>query len=325
MKRKEIPFLAAGLAGTVLLNVLGAVPYGNNRVYMVQAAEQGAEQVSGEEIAASEPVQRSAPKPQMSYEEYPCIDGSLACVPLCEALAMEMTGCTIAKAEETMADFTNTNPCYLLLAEGGTDILLAYEPAESTKEELESYEPLDMQPVGKDALVFIVNEGNPVESLTQQQAYDIYTGKITNWSQVGGEDAQIKAFQRPETSGSQTMMRKLLIGDAQMAEAETEMIAVGMSDIIEALEQYDNSANALGYSVYYYASEMFRQPGLKFLQIDGVSPSNETIKSGEYPLINEFYCVTNQQSSPKALEIKEWLLSEEGQDFVEGCGYVPAI
>lgn len=58
------------------------------------------------------------PKPQMSYEEYPRIDGSLACVPLCEALAVEMTGCTDAQAEETMADFTNTNPCYLQLAQG---------------------------------------------------------------------------------------------------------------------------------------------------------------------------------------------------------------
>lgn len=269
--------------------------------------------------------QENVSKPQMSYEEYPRIDGSLACVPLCEALAEEITGCTEAQAEETMTDFTNTNPCYLLLAEGGTDILLAYEPAESTKEELENYEPLDMKPVGKDALVFIVNEGNPVESLTQQQAYDIYTGKITNWSEVGGNDIEIKAFQRPETSGSQTMMRKLLLGDAKMAEAETEMIAIGMDDIINALKKYDNSANALGYSVYYYASEMFKQPGMKFLKIDGVEPSNETIKNGEYPLINEFYCVTNEQSSDNAKEIKKWLLSEEGQDFVEGCGYVPVM
>lgn len=265
------------------------------------------------------------PKPQMSYEEYPRIDGSLACVPLCEALAVEMTGCTDAQAEETMADFTNTNPCYLQLAQGKTDILLAYEPADSTKKELKNYDPLDMDPVGKDALVFIVNEDNPVENLTQQQAYDIYTGKITNWSEVGGEDIEIKAFQRPETSGSQTMMRKLLIGDAQMAEAEKEMIASGMDDIIEALKKYDNSANALGYSVYYYASEMFRQPGLKFLQIDGTEPNNETIKSGDYPLINEFYCVINEQSSERAKEIKTWLLSEEGQDFVEGCGYVPVM
>lgn len=302
MKRKTVIFFAIILAGLAGIKE----PAMEKTVW---AAESGTE----------------VRKPQMSYEEYPRIDGSLACVPLCEALAVEITGCTQAQAEETMADFTNTNPCYLQLAEGETDILLAYEPAESTKEELKDYEPLDMEPVGKDALVFLVNEDNPVESLTQQQAYDIYTGKITNWSEVGGDDIEIKAFQRPETSGSQTMMRKLLIGDAEMAEAKTEMIAVGMDDIIEALEEYDNSANALGYSVYYYASEMFQQPGLKFLKIDGVGPSNETIKSGDYPLVNSFYCVTNGQSSEKAAEIKEWLLSEDGQAFVEECGYVPVM
>lgn len=318
MKRKAVVFLAMILTGAGLFGMKEA---GMER--LVWAAEKETEET--ENSAQSGEVQNSVPKPQMSYEEYPRIDGSLACVPLCEALAVEMTGCTQAQAEETMADFTNTNPCYLRLAEGGTDILLAYEPAESTKNELDSYESLDVRPVGKDALVFIVNEDNPVESLTQQQAYDIYTGKITSWSEVGGSDMEIKAFQRPETSGSQTMMRKLLIGDAEMAEAETEMIAAGMDDIINALKEYDNSANALGYSVYYYASEMFKQPGLKFLQIDGVEPSNETIKSGEYPLINEFYCVTNEQSSDRAKEIREWLLSEDGQEFVEGCGYVPVM
>lgn len=262
-------------------------------------------------------------KPHMTMDEYPRIDGSLACVPLCEALAVEMTGCSGAQAEETMADFTNTNPCYLELANGNRDILLAYEPADSTKEELEEYEPLDMQPVGRDALVFVVNEDNPVDSLTKEQIRDIYTGRITNWSEVGGADMEIMAFQRPETSGSQTLLRKLLIGNAPMAEADKETIAIGMDDIIEALKRYDNSANALGYSVYYYASVMFRQPGLKFLSINGTAPSNVTISSGEYPLVNDFYCVTNEQSSDRALEIRDWLISEDGQNFVEECGYVP--
>ncbi len=318
MRRRMGVFMAAVLAGATAL--------GGNALARAESLEAvGQEETeSGELGAAEEGAPVFVEEPKMTYEEYPRIDGSLACVPLCEALVARLTGCTAAQAEETMADFTNTNPCYIQLAEGNRDILLAYEPAESTKEELESYGPLDMQPVGRDALVFIVNKDNPVESLTSQELYDIYTGKITNWREVGGEDQEIKAFQRPETSGSQTMMRKLLIGDAEMAEADEETIAVGMADIINALKEYDNSANALGYSVYYYASAMFSQPGLKFLRVDDVEPSNETIKSGEYPLVNSFYCVTNEQSSEKAGEIKDWLLSEEGQKFVEECGYVPA-
>ena len=180
-----------------------------------------------------------------------------------------------------------------------------------------------MEPVGKDALVFLVNKDNPVESVTKEQIREIYTGKITNWKTVGGADEEIAAFRRPETSGSQTLMRKLLIGDTEMLEGQMEQID-SMEGIINRLMDYDNSANALGYSVFYYASSMYDQPDLKFLAIDGVAPSNETIRSGEYPLVNDFYCVTNGQSSDQAWMIQEWLLSEEGQAFVEECGYVPA-
>ncbi len=261
--------------------------------------------------------------PAIPYEEYPRIDGSLACVPLMEALAVKITGCSQIEAEETLSDFSNTNPCYLHLAKGERDILLAYEPADETKQEIAHYAPLTMEPVGRDGLVFIVNKDNPVESLTTQQIYDIYTGRITNWKEVGGNDQPIKAFSRPETSGSQTLMRKLLLKDAEMIEGVTERIE-SMEGIINRLLDYDNSANAIGYSVYYYASAMYDQPALKFLAVDGVEPSTDSIRTKEYPLLNDFYVVTNEQSCEEALKIRDWLLSVEGQDFVEENGYVPA-
>ena len=262
--------------------------------------------------------------PRVSMEEYPAIDGSLACVPLMEALAKRVTGCSDSQAEALAGKwFTNTNPCYIHLAEGERDLLLAYEPADSTKEELLAYDPLEMEPVGKDALVFIVNRDNPVDELSLEQARDIFTGKITNWSQLGGMDQPIMVFTRPETSGSQTLMRKLLIGDLEMVDYQTEEIP-GMEGMLQAIRDYDNSANAIGYSVYFYASSMYDLPDLKFLKVDGAEPSNETIRSGEYSLVNEFYCVTSGQSSGTAVRIRDWLLSVEGQKFVEDCGYVPA-
>ena len=260
--------------------------------------------------------------PQMDYSQFPRIDGSLACVPLIEALAVRCTGCSEEEAEDTLSDFVNTNPSYLELAKGNRDIILAYEPAETTKEQLKEFPELTMEAVGRDALVFIVNKDNPVESLTTQQLKGIYTGKITNWSEVGGEDQEIMVFSRPETSGSQTMMRCLLLGDADMAEAVTEEIP-SMEGIISALKDYDNSANAIGYSVYYYASMMFSQPDLKFLAVAGTEPSNETIRSDAYPLVNDFYCVTNEQSCENARRIASWLQTDAGQEFVEECGYVP--
>ncbi len=267
-----------------------------------------------------------AKKPSMSLEDYPRIDGSLACVPLCEKLAIEITGCNQNEAEQTMANFTNTNPSYLELAQGNNDIILAYEPANETAEELKKYSykntlPLELKPIGKDALVFIVNADNPVDSLTKEQICDIYSGKIKNWKEVGGNDEEIKAFQRPETSGSQTLMRKLLMGEDGMIDPIIEEVD-SMDGIIQKIKSYDNSANAIGFSVFYYASEMFHQPNLKFIKVDGVMPSNDTIQSEKYTLVNEFYSITTKKSSDEAKQIQNWLLSDEGQAFVETCGYV---
>ena len=260
-------------------------------------------------------------EPLMSLAEYPVVDGSTACIPLCENLALRLTGCSQAEAEETLDSYSNTNPSYLHLAGGSCDIIFSYEPAQETVEELKAYDPLNSVPIGKDALVFITNVSNPVESLTVDQIRDIFAGEITNWSEVGGADMEIRAFQRPETSGSQTLMRKLVMGDTVMEESDVELVPT-MEGMIEALKEYDNSVNSIGFSVYYYASQMYEQPDLKFLQIDGVEPSNDSIRSGKYPLINEFYCVTNEQSSDSAKKIQEWMVTEEGQQFVEECGYV---
>ena len=261
--------------------------------------------------------------PHMDYEEFPRIDGSLACVPMIEALAQKVTGCTEEEAERTLDQFTNTNPCYLELAEGNRDILLVYEAAEETKEKLKEYEPLDIRELGKDALVFLVNEDNPVQSLTIQQIYDIYTGKITNWSEVGGNDMEIEAFLRPESSGSQTLMRKLILGDAELIEGQFEEVP-SMEGIINRLKDFENDSNALGFSVYYYASSMHQVPGVRLIRVEDTEPSNETISRGEYPLVNPFFVVTNGQSSDQALAIRDWLLTDDGQDFVEECGYVKA-
>ena len=261
----------------------------------------------------------------MSLDEFPVMDGSLACVPMMEELLMRFTGCSEMQADERVNEyFTNTNPCYLNLAAGERDICIAYEPAQETTDELEEYDPLDMTPIGKDALVFIVNENNPVDDLTREQLTDIFTGKIRNWKEVGGDDVPIEAFIRPETSGSQTLLRKLLVGDADMTDGTYYYMKQSMEGMVEAIKgDYDNTEMAIGYSVYYYVDAMMGTGGLKFLKVDGVEPSNEAIAAGDYPLVNDFYAVTRKDSPQTALEIRDWLLSEEGQAFVQECGYVP--
>ena len=119
--------------------------------------------------------------------------------------------------------------------------------------------------------MFIVNEDNPVQSLSRQQLKDIYAGTITNWKDVGGKDQEIIAFQRRADSGSQTLFQKLLIQGGPLMEAPTELAPTAMGELVDSIAEYNNSANAIGFSVYYYIDQMYSKPGLRLLAVDSVT------------------------------------------------------
>ncbi|MBR4434572.1 MAG: substrate-binding domain-containing protein [Clostridia bacterium] len=262
-------------------------------------------------------------RPQCSLAEYPRFDGSTANIPLAMGLIRFVTGCTEQEAEER-SKVSTTDYAYQKLNDREADMLLVYEASKPTKETYDPENRFDMRPIGLDALVFIVNKDNPVNSLTEEQIKGIYSGKITNWKEVGGNDQQIVAFQRPELSGSQTLMLDLVMKDTEMASAEMVTISESMADVIRDIAAYDSSANAIGYSVYYYAKNMFAQPNLKFITVEGVEPTYESINAGEYPYINPFYAIIPKHD-PNAMAVKivDWLQSVEGQMLVAHCGYVP--
>ena len=262
-------------------------------------------------------------RPQCSYDEYPRFDGSTANIPLAMSLVQLVTGCTEDEAE-AKSNVSTTDYAYEALDKGEADMLLVYEASKPTKEQYDPENRFDMRPIGLDALVFIVNKDNPVNSLTEEQVKGIYTGEITNWKEVGGLDQEIKAFQRPVLSGSQTLMLDLVMKGTEMAPAEEVIVSQTMSDVIMDIAAYDSSANAIGYSVFYYASYMYAQPNLKFITINGVEPTYETINAGEYPYINPFYAILPKQNvNEMAKKIVDWLETAEGQMLIASCGYVP--
>lgn len=280
--------------------------------------------------AASSPASSALPaEPILSMEEFPRTDGSTACIPLIAQIMADTTGMDL----ETAQGCVNTNKTSWawrnlgLYSDGddGTRLILAYEPSESVKEELAADgRPLEQKAVGRDALVFIVNEDNPVQSLTQQQLKDIYAGRITNWKEVGGADLEIVPFQRGENSGSQTLFQKLLIQGGDLMDAPTELAPTEMGGLVDSIASYNNSANAIGFSVYYYIDQMYSQPGLRLLAVDGVAPSNDTIADQSYPLCNDFYAAIRQDSAADSPERKvyAWLSTEAGYQCIEKAGYV---
>lgn len=263
--------------------------------------------------------------PKIGREEFPVIDGSTATIPISQAIYRLATGASKQEAESHISHGKTTQSYLNLIWGNGASLVIAYEPGDAVKERLkEEGDNIIMKPIGRDALVFMANESNPVKSLTQKQVVDIYSGKLTDWKALGGRNQEIKAFQRPKNSGSQNLMEKLVMGGKAMADAPQDFVVSEMGELIEQVSAYDNTGDALGYSVYFYAKNMYQKPELKFMGINGVMPASETIRDGSYPFVNDFYAAI-RKDEPKdsaAYQLFEWLTSDDGQALINALGYV---
>lgn len=252
------------------------------------------------------------------YDEEVKIDASLATQPLTDAYIEGLDNFNIK------ADYSNTDPAYTKLINKEVDLIVVTEPS---KEELERAKEggveLEVIPVVNEGFVFYTNVNNSVESLTLEQIQKIYTGEITNWKELGGEDIPIIAYQRPVNSGSQTGILSLVMKGKKMKEPTTTEYIESMAGIIDVVSNYENGKDAIGYSYYYYATAMYGNPKMKFFSVDGVFPNHDTIKDSSYPLITAYYIVTlkgNDNETVKAL--KETMLSSRGQKIARNAGYV---
>lgn len=277
--------------------------------------------------SSSVPDSTPVVEPFLDVADYPLVDGSTACIPLMAQMMADTTGMDLETAQSCITVSTTAYAWERMGVwnEEVCKLLVVYEAPDYVKEELTaSSVVLEQKPIGRDALVFIVNEDNPVQGLTRQQLLDIYAGKITNWKDVGGEDREIIAFQRGEDSGSQTLFKKLLIQDNPLMPAPTELAPAAMGDLIDSVATYNNSANAIGFSVYYYVDQMYSQPGLRLLAVDGVTPSNETLADESYPLCNEFYAVVRASAAADSPErqLYDWLSTDAGVACIQASGYV---
>lgn len=246
------------------------------------------------------------------------VDASLATQPLMDAYVDGLKEYNLKK------DYTNTDPAYTKLINGETDLIIVTEPSsdELNRAKTAGVE-LEVTPVVNEGFVFYTNVKNPVNGLSLKEIQDIYMDKITNWNQVGGDDAKIIAYQRPENSGSQTGMLSLVMKDKKIKEPKREEYIESMAGIIDAVANYDNSKDSLGYSYYYYATTMYGNENIKFLAVDGVSPNHDTIKDESYPLITAYYIVTLKDTKNTAVsKVKKAMLESKGQEIARNAGYI---
>ncbi len=268
----------------------------------------------------------SASPPAYDWVKYlPRMDGSTSTIPLEAGIRAALLGISQEEAEKQVTH-NSTYGSYENLLNGDCDLIFTVQMSdEQVQNALDRGIELEQVPIAAEGFVFVVNANNPVNSLTQQQLRDIYAGKITNWKQVGGNDAPIAAYQRNETSGSQNYI-KIFMGDTPLMEPITDFVPSTMGALMDAVAYYDNAENAIGYSVYAYAADMYGNGDeIKFIHVDGVEPTKETMANGSYPLLSYNYAVYRKTtaSHSSAYRMAQWLVTDEGQAAVQAAGYVP--
>ena len=255
-------------------------------------------------------------------ENLPIVDGAAAVFPVYSAFVNAVYP-ESTELWDGVFEYNNTVGGYKLLGEKETDIFFgAYPSEEQIFAAEEKGTKFVYTPIGYDAFVFFVHKDNPIDNLTTEQVQAIYSGEITNWNEVGGNNEKIAAFQRNEGSGSQSMLIRFMDGK-EIMDAPSEMVNDLMSGIVEKVSDYKSKSNSIGFSFRYYLEGIIQNPDIKILRIDGVAPTPENIKNGTYPITGPLYAVTFEGNDNENVEkLLEWILSDEGQYIIEKTGYV---
>ncbi|HMZ08261.1 MAG TPA: phosphate ABC transporter substrate-binding protein, partial [Anaerolineales bacterium] len=180
--------------------------------------------------------------------------------------------------------------------------------------------------IARDAIAVIVNPENPVRELTLQQISDIYSGVITNWSEVGGEDRPIVKLSRETNSGTHVYFLEtvLRLGDKENKTLfSTDTLLLPSSEGIIA--EVRQNPNAIGYDGLGYVPDdlvmiaIAKEAGGAY-----VLPAIETVNDKSYPIARDLYMYTNGEPTGVVKEYLDWILSAEAQEIVAELGFVPA-
>ena len=260
-------------------------------------------------------------------ENLPIIDGATAAFPVYSAFVNAVYPNT-TELYDGVFEYNNTVGGYKELAKKNTDIFIGAPPSTAQiKYAEECGTVFEYTQIGWEAFVFFVHKDNPIDSLTADQIRGIYSGEITNWSQVGGNDEEIVPFQRDEGSGSQSMMlRFMTMGGASLIEPDIEELIGFMGGIVEQVASYKNQTSSIGYSFRYYIEGIVCHPDIKMIAVDGIAPTADNIRNNTYPIITPVYAVTYENNpNPNVAMLIDWMLSEEGQYIIKESGYVGVI
>ena len=180
----------------------------------------------------------------------------------------------------------------------------------------EETKEVDGTQIAIDGIAVITNTANKVTNLTSEQVKDIFTGKITNWKEVGGEDAQIVVVSREDGSGTRDGFQDILGFESDELTKDAQ-ICDGSGNVKSTVE---GNENAIAYISFGYLGDT-----LNDVKIDGVEPTDANVVDGKYPISRPFIVVNKKDGlSDVAKAFVDFIMSEEGQNIVAEEGFIKA-
>jgi len=177
--------------------------------------------------------------------------------------------------------------------------------------------------IAKEGIVIAVHDSNPVTNLSSGQLRDIYQGKISNWTQVGGKDAPIAVYGYIMCANREEPARQYLVGERDY---ENGIVGIDNSRLGKSVIRVKPGAeiaksvaadpNGIGFEATVYLPVS----GAKVIDLDGISPSPEAVADGTYPATRHLYIVTKGYPTGRTKEYIDFLLSPEGQELLEREG-----
>jgi len=290
----------------------------------------------------------------LTLDNYPKVDGSTSTEPLnvvnaCELLGIDyephqndtdvtwgikpnLSKKSFQKFEEKIKS-SPTDQSFINLIDHRADVILSVRKMSPDEKKYADNAGISLieTPIALDAFVFIVNTLNPVKSLTIEQIQGIYTGEITNWKEFepnleGVEEkyGPITAYVRNANSGSQEIMKELIMRDLDMIKGSTHsgdlLLTMGEPFFVLA-----SNINGICYTVYYYKENIqLEQRNVQSIAVNGIIPNSTNISNKTYPFVTEVYAVirSDLDQSSMAYKVYEFLQTAEGKQIIRKSGYL---
>jgi phosphate transport system substrate-binding protein len=203
------------------------------------------------------------------------------------------------------------------LRSGQCDIAAASRAAIEEELELTKQSGIELNEtvLGAYSVAVVVNASNPVSNLTRDQVHDLFTGKITNWKDVGGPDATVALYIRDPISGTHLGFKEIAMKNEPYA--AHPHLHTNYAALVQAVAA---DPNGIGYS----GVEQAKAPGAKTLSIEGVQPGTDTVNQGKYPYARTLRFYTNKAGESQATrDFIQFVLSKEGQALMAQLGFTP--